>query len=523
MRAREARPVGGAAARRVRGARPRIPSSSRCARRCGASTSPSRCCSTCSPRSARTRSSSATRRWDELLDYCRRSANPVGRLVLLVFEQGDPGLPPLSDAICTGLQLANHWQDLAVDLRRGRLYVPRELLRALRREGVGAATPARVTPGSARLMTELLARTRELFRRGRPLCDRVGRELRFEMRLTWLGGSAILDRIEAAGLRRVPPAAPARPARQAAPGLARLALAARARRRGGLSRAARLGPHHAPERHQLLLRLPHPARGQAPRHLRALLLLPGGGRLRGRGGRGGRGRAAAVAGGGAPLLRRASPRRDAGPGAGGGALPVPDPARLLRGDRGGLPHGPDDRRATPTLRRPARSTASGWPPRWGWPPSRSSSYRHPRTRAYAVELGRGPAAHEHPARRRARTPRAAASTCRSRTCARFGVGEAELLAERAPGGARRPGLRAAAAVPGRARPRAVRARARALLPAVDRRGHGPGRDHGRGLSPRARALAPARLPVPARASRLSRPRRAWIAAAHAASAVAPRA
>jgi len=66
--------------------------------------------------------------WDELLDYCRRSANPVGRLVLLVFDDRDPALPPLSDAICTGLQLANHWQDLAVDLRQDRIYAPRELL-----------------------------------------------------------------------------------------------------------------------------------------------------------------------------------------------------------------------------------------------------------------------------------------------------------------------------------------------------------------------------------------------------------
>ena len=56
--------------------------------------------------------------WDELLDYCRRSANPVGRLVLLVFDQEDPDLLPLSDAICTGLQLANHWQDAAVDYCR---------------------------------------------------------------------------------------------------------------------------------------------------------------------------------------------------------------------------------------------------------------------------------------------------------------------------------------------------------------------------------------------------------------------
>ncbi len=136
--------------------------------------------------------------WDELLDYCRRSANPVGRLVLLVFEERDESLPPLSDAVCTALQLANHWQDAAIDYGRGRIYVPQELLR---RHAVSDWdwTGRRVSEGWRGLMGELIARTRELFQCGRPLCDRVGRELRFEMRLTWLGGNSILDRIEAVG------------------------------------------------------------------------------------------------------------------------------------------------------------------------------------------------------------------------------------------------------------------------------------------------------------------------------------
>jgi squalene synthase HpnC len=136
--------------------------------------------------------------WDELLDYCRRSANPVGRLVLLVFGYPDAELPPLSDAICTGLQLANHWQDAAVDLRKDRIYVPRELM-ARHDVGEWDLNASRVNEAFVALMGELIARTRELFAKGRPLCDRVGRDLRFEMRLTWLGGSGILDRIEAAG------------------------------------------------------------------------------------------------------------------------------------------------------------------------------------------------------------------------------------------------------------------------------------------------------------------------------------
>jgi squalene synthase HpnC len=136
--------------------------------------------------------------WEELIDYCRRSADPVGRLVLLVFGYRDPKLPPLSDAICTGLQLANHWQDVAIDLRKDRIYIPREL-----RQGFGVGewdlNAGRVNEAFRSLMAELVARTRAHFQRGRLLCDLVGRDLRFEMRLTWLGGSGILDRIEAVG------------------------------------------------------------------------------------------------------------------------------------------------------------------------------------------------------------------------------------------------------------------------------------------------------------------------------------
>jgi squalene synthase HpnC len=136
--------------------------------------------------------------WDEVLDYCRRSANPVGRLVLLVFGQRDQELELLSDRVCTALQLANHWQDIAVDLAKDRIYVPRECLEAhgLSEDDLKAA---RVDEPFRSLMRGLVARTRSLFIEGRPLCERVGRDLRFELRLTWLGGVGILDRIEAVG------------------------------------------------------------------------------------------------------------------------------------------------------------------------------------------------------------------------------------------------------------------------------------------------------------------------------------
>jgi phytoene synthase len=137
--------------------------------------------------------------WSELLDYCRRSADPVGRLVLLVHGYRDEERFALSDAICTALQLTNHWQDLAIDVgQKDRLYVPQEDLAAY---GVAEADlgAGRLTGGYRRLMADLAGRTRALFDAGRPLPERVGRELRFELRLVWHGGRAILERTAAVG------------------------------------------------------------------------------------------------------------------------------------------------------------------------------------------------------------------------------------------------------------------------------------------------------------------------------------
>jgi squalene synthase HpnC len=133
--------------------------------------------------------------WDEVLDYCRRSADPVGRLVLRVAGVNDGRLHLASDAVCTALQLTNFWQDLDVDWRKGRLYVPRE-----DRERLGAderdLDARRWTPSWQAVMTDLAARTRALFERGRPVCDGVAGRLRYELRFTWLGGRRILDRLE---------------------------------------------------------------------------------------------------------------------------------------------------------------------------------------------------------------------------------------------------------------------------------------------------------------------------------------
>lgn len=136
--------------------------------------------------------------WDALLHYCSRSANPVGRLVLGVFGHHDPALLPLSDAVCTGLQLANFWQDVAVDLEKDRIYLPAD---ALQRHGVTETSLRNAEVGTEfqALLQEMIARTREIFEQGRELPARLRGALSFHLRLVWLGGNSILDRIEECG------------------------------------------------------------------------------------------------------------------------------------------------------------------------------------------------------------------------------------------------------------------------------------------------------------------------------------
>lgn len=133
--------------------------------------------------------------WPDLLDYCRRSANPVGRLVLRVAGYDDPRLDVASDAVCTALQLTNFWQDLERDWTIGRLYVPAdERARAGAKESDLDAR--RMTAEWRDALAAVTRRTRELFAAGRPVCDGVAGRLRWELRLTWLGGSRILDDLE---------------------------------------------------------------------------------------------------------------------------------------------------------------------------------------------------------------------------------------------------------------------------------------------------------------------------------------
>ena len=136
--------------------------------------------------------------WTDLLDYCRRSANPVGRLVLRIAGYEADALDRASDEFCTALQLTNFWQDLAVDWDRGRLYVPRDVCAE-----VGALESdldaRRWTPAWRDAITRVASRTRDAFQGGRTVCDGVGGRLGLELRLTWLGGTTILDRLDAVG------------------------------------------------------------------------------------------------------------------------------------------------------------------------------------------------------------------------------------------------------------------------------------------------------------------------------------
>lgn len=134
----------------------------------------------------------------DLLDYCRRSANPVGRLILLLFGHRDPRLHEWSDHICTALQLANHWQDVSVDLAKGRIYIPAEDMARFEVSEPDLATrPA--TDEFRQLMRFEVARARELFTLGRPLCSAVSGRLALELRVIWLAGMKVLRKIEEGG------------------------------------------------------------------------------------------------------------------------------------------------------------------------------------------------------------------------------------------------------------------------------------------------------------------------------------
>jgi phytoene synthase len=133
--------------------------------------------------------------WRDVFDYCRRSANPVGRLVLRIAGYRSDALDESSDALCTALQLANFWQDFGRDYRAGRIYVPRDVQDASGASEQDLALD-RMTPAWRRALETCAAITREQFERGRAVCDGVSGRLRLELRFTWLGGRRILERAD---------------------------------------------------------------------------------------------------------------------------------------------------------------------------------------------------------------------------------------------------------------------------------------------------------------------------------------
>ena len=136
--------------------------------------------------------------YEQLLDYCRRSANPVGRIVLHLCDAHDGRRVILSDHVCTALQLANFWQDVGRDLSLGRVYLPAgDRLRF--GYGEDDLNARRFTPAFAELMRFEVARTRELFARGYPLVELMPVEMRGQTELFMEGGLAILDKIESQG------------------------------------------------------------------------------------------------------------------------------------------------------------------------------------------------------------------------------------------------------------------------------------------------------------------------------------
>ena len=133
--------------------------------------------------------------FDEVLDYCRRSANPVGCLLLHLYEEASPVNIAYSDAICTGLQLINFWQDVAKDYTIGRIYLPQD---ELANYGVGEAHIAQGKANDAwrELMKFQVDRARAMMLTGKPLGSILTGRIGLEMRMIIAGGLRILSKLE---------------------------------------------------------------------------------------------------------------------------------------------------------------------------------------------------------------------------------------------------------------------------------------------------------------------------------------
>jgi len=133
--------------------------------------------------------------WDEVFDYCRCSANPVGRLVLRLCGYDDAERDRLSDATCTALQLANFWQDVTVDFEKDRVYLPLDLF-AKHGYTVEDLAARRFNPAFQAVMREAVDEARKLFLEGLPLVKTVNRRLALDLELFSRGGMRVLEKIE---------------------------------------------------------------------------------------------------------------------------------------------------------------------------------------------------------------------------------------------------------------------------------------------------------------------------------------
>ncbi len=136
------------------------------------------------------------RDYTDLYAYCRNSANPIGRLLLALYRRGEPELLRWSDAICTGLQLVNFWQDVDQDHAKGRIYIPQS---EFERFGVDPAQIGRrvADPAWERLLRAQTAVARDLLLSGQPLVFALGGRIGWELRLVIQGGLRIAERIDA--------------------------------------------------------------------------------------------------------------------------------------------------------------------------------------------------------------------------------------------------------------------------------------------------------------------------------------
>jgi phytoene synthase len=132
-----------------------------------------------------------------VLDYCRRSANPIGRLLLHLFEKNAPQNQKHSDCICTALQIINFWQDVAIDYANGRIYLPQD---EMQRFGVAEdhLRDCRCDEAWRGLMAFQCDRARRLMLEGAPLTDSLRGRIRLEIALTIQGGLRILEKLERA-------------------------------------------------------------------------------------------------------------------------------------------------------------------------------------------------------------------------------------------------------------------------------------------------------------------------------------